>query len=386
MKAFAETREGVRLVHCLNLCRSRQAALLRCKPSRKAGVYRLDRCPLKSARRRRLLKITAILLSCDAAGFVTDALRSLLQQDYPGEVEVIVSDDASTDGSDRLLEQALAAYEGPWSWRLMRQPSRSGSKSAHLNRLRGLVTGDLVATFDADDESHPGRLRRLAEAFARDDSIMAVYSGFDLMDESGRAQGRARFASLPNGADGLQWFARVDAYAPGTTLAVRREVLERFPPLEPGFNEDIVLPFRAALLGEVRFIDDSLVRARRRPGSMTADYHQLESMAAYRARMLHGVARAEAQLRSRLADIEIARSVGARPEWVLDAAMGEAKRSLEYVRLSGGLFSQRFDERLAAFFKLWNAPGFRPDRALNLALVLVPGIYLAWKRRRLRRR
>jgi len=314
------------------------------------------------------------------------ALQSLLRQDYPGEVEVIVSDDASTDGSDRLLERALAAYGGPWSYRLVRQPSRSGSKSAHLNRLRELVTGDVVATFDADDESSPARLRRLAEVFARDESIMAVYSGFDLMDESGRARGRARFDSLPDGANSLLWFARVDAYAPGTTLAVRREVLERFPPLEPAINEDIVLPFRAALMGEVRFIDDSLVCARRRPGSLTADYQQLESVAAYRARMRHGVARAEAQLRSRLADIEVARRLGTRTESALDAAMVEASRSLDDVRVSCGLFSERFNERLAAFFQLWRAPGFRLDRGLNLALVLVPGVYLAWKRRSLRRR
>lgn len=311
------------------------------------------------------------------------ALQSLLRQDYPGEVEVIVSDDASTDGSDRLLERALAAYGGPWSCRLIRQPSRSGSKSAHLNRLRGLVTGEVVATFDADDESSPARLRRLAEVFAADASVMAVFSGFDLMDESGRPQGPARFASLPEGADGLQWFARVDAYAPGTTLAVRRAVLERFPPLEPGINEDIVLPFRAALLGEVRFIDGSLVRARRRPGSLTADYQQLESVAAYRSRMRLGVARAEAQLSSRLADIETARSLEVRPGSVLDAAAHEARRSLDDVRLSGGLFSERPGERLMAFLRLWNAPGFRLDRGLNMALVLVPGLYLAWKRRRL---
>lgn len=317
---------------------------------------------------------------------MTGALQSLLRQDYEGEVEVIVSDDASTDGSDGLLEEALARYEGPWSCRLVRQPTRSGSKSAHLNRLRGWVTGDLVVTFDADDESHPARLRRLAEAFAHDEAIKAVYSGFDLMDESGRPQGRARFERLPDGADGVRWFARVDAYAPGTTLAVRREVLERFPPLEPGINEDIVLPFRAALLGEVRFIDDALVQARRRPGSLTADYEQLESVAAYRTRMRHGVARAEAQLRSRLADIGIARGLGVRTESVLDAAACEARRSLEDVMRSGGLFSERLGERLVALVQLWNAPGFRLDRRLNLALTLVPGVYLAWKRRRLRRR
>jgi glycosyltransferase involved in cell wall biosynthesis len=317
---------------------------------------------------------------------VGDALQSLLQQDYVGEVEVIVSDDASTDGSEELLERALAAYTGPWSCRLIRQASRSGSKSAHLNRLRGMVTGDLVATFDADDESLTSRLRLLADVFAGDESVKAVYSGFDVMDEAGRPQGRARFESLPDGADGLRWFARVDAYAPGTTLAVRREVLERFPPLEPDINEDIVLPFRAALLGEVCFLDKALVRARRRPGSLTADFEQLESVAAYRARMQRGVVRAEAQLRSRLADIEVARDLGLRNEAALDAAAREARRSLEDVRLSGGLFSQRFGERLSAFFQLWNAPGFRPDRALNLALVLMPGVYLAWKRQRLRLR
>ena len=45
--------------------------------------------------------------------------------------------------------------------------------------------------------------------------------------------------------------SRVDSFASGTTLAIRRDVVETFGPLELEINEHAVLPLRASLLGEV---------------------------------------------------------------------------------------------------------------------------------------
>ncbi len=189
-------------------------------------------------------------------------------------MEILVSDDASGDDTCNILEREIARYRGPHQVCLRRRESNSGSKSAHLNEVLGHSTGEVIVSFDGDDVYHPTRVRRLVTEFARDSRLRAVYSDYDLIDETGNHIGPGKVPHPPAGCDQASWFARIDAYASGSTLAVRREVFEQFGPLDPEIHEDIVLPFRASLLGGVHFIDEPLVSARRRAGSLTADHER----------------------------------------------------------------------------------------------------------------
>jgi hypothetical protein len=76
------------------------------------------------------------------------------------------------------------------------------------------------------------------------------------------------------------------------TLAIRRGVVEKFGGLAPDINEDIVLPFRASLLGDVVYLDENLVRARRHGASLTQSHDNFASLERYRQRVKLGVERA----------------------------------------------------------------------------------------------
>jgi GT2 family glycosyltransferase len=323
--------------------------------------------------------VTAILLSYNCADFAADALRSALAQDCE-PMELIVSDDASDDSTFDILREEVERYRGPHEVKLRRRTTNSGSNSAHLNDVFPLASGHVMVSFDGDDISEVSRVRRIVDAFAGDPNVQAVYSGCSLIDEAGRPLGRGKVPHPPADADAREWFARVDAYAAGSTLAVRRTVIDSFGPLDPDIHEDIVLPFRASLMGKVEFIDELLVRYRRRSGSLTADYAQFESVENYRARMLKGIEKARRHLECRVADLQTATKLLpqrvdelARLRKVVFASMADAESTAELV-------SPSLPTRVRALVRLVRSGAYREDFAQNLCLTFAPRSYLRYKR------
>jgi hypothetical protein len=327
--------------------------------------------------------VSAILLCYNCADLVAAAVRSLLAQDYAGPVEVIVSDDASSDDTFDLACRELADCRTDWTVKTFQRAANSGSKSAHLNDVLPRATGDILVSFDADDVSESSRIRRTVAAFEADPIVQAVYSSFSLIDKDGLPLGTGRVPHPPSNVNTRRWFAQVDAYAAGATLAIRRPVAEVFGPLEPDIHEDIVLPFRASLLGEAVYLDEPLVRFRRHAASMTADLDRFASLEAYRARMLLGIARARRHLESRHADLQTAANL--MPQRAADFAglRSIADRSLANAESTAQLVAEDFADRVAALLRLTRSGAYRDEWAQHAALALAPGAYLRYKRKSL---
>jgi hypothetical protein len=260
--------------------------------------------------------------------------------------------------------------------------TNSGSKSAHLNDVFPLASGRYLVSFDGDDIAEPDRVRRILQEFRAHASVSAVYSDYAFMEEGGRAGARRGVRHPPAGMQARRWFARVDAFASGATLAVRRDVVETFGPLDPDVNEDVVLPFRAGLLGEVRFIDRPLVRVRRWGGSLTAADERFESLESYRAWWRRGVEQARRHLETRLEDLATAERRGLLSPEELEDLQQIAIASMEQSEASAGLVSPSLVERLRCFLRSVRPGGDPEDLLLGAGLTFAPGLYLRYKRRK----
>jgi cellulose synthase/poly-beta-1,6-N-acetylglucosamine synthase-like glycosyltransferase len=86
------------------------------------------------------------------------AVRSLAGGDYP-EIEVVVVDDGSTDGTADLVEALRLANA-----RVIRVPN--GGKSNALNTGIALARHDLIITVDGDTVFEPESIRMLVQPFA----------------------------------------------------------------------------------------------------------------------------------------------------------------------------------------------------------------------------
>lgn len=113
--------------------------------------------------------LVSVVMPCyNAAAFVAQAVDSVLQQTYP-DVELIVVDDGSTDGSLDILR----AYGDRLT--LLQQPNQG----PYPARNRGVAAsrGEFLAFLDADDWWAPDCLARLHAAMHGSDAAVA-YCGW----------------------------------------------------------------------------------------------------------------------------------------------------------------------------------------------------------------
>jgi len=91
--------------------------------------------------------LVSVIMPCfNARNFVEQAVRSALDQDYPN-VELIVIDDGSSDGSRDILDELSSHYKGRMS--VLCQQNQ-GPYPARNHGLRN-AKGSLIAFLDADD-------------------------------------------------------------------------------------------------------------------------------------------------------------------------------------------------------------------------------------------
>ncbi|MEX0921520.1 MAG: glycosyltransferase [Rhodovibrionaceae bacterium] len=202
----------------------------------------------------------SLLMPCRNGGaHLSAALDSLLAQDYP-DLEILICDDASDDGSAELLAARLADYSGPHAVRLLRNETRQGIET--YNRLVEAASGAFMVIAHADDISYPQRVARLVEVW-RNSGVSLVASNALAIDGAGREIGLyRRETGQPDFR--LERLAETGWQAAllGATLAWEPEVFRRFGPIkaqDSAISSDWILPFRAALLKGIRYIEEPLL-------------------------------------------------------------------------------------------------------------------------------
>lgn len=202
--------------------------------------------------------VTFALFAYNQERFIAEAVRGALAQTY-SPLEIILSDDCSTDSTFEVMRQEVSGYRGPHEIRLNRNERNLGFAS-HINRVMEMARGQLIVAAGGDDVSLPDRVDKLFAAYAFSNSrVLSVYSNATVINEEGE---RAGPYLLGRGPDHLsaRWMAERFSAALGCAQAWDRRVFDMFGPLqEEVFNEDMVIPFRAALIGEVKFINEPLV-------------------------------------------------------------------------------------------------------------------------------
>lgn len=181
-----------------------------------------------------LPSLTVAMPAYNAAGFIREALDSVLSQ-RDVDLEVIIVDDASTDDTAEVVQQV-----GDARCRLLRNSRRRGIGHCH-NRVLQESRAPVIAHVDADDKLRKGALAQMVAALESDEHVGLVHCYFYDVDASGRTT-RAEFCERskvfrrerPADLDYREALRNSPAKA-NALRTYRRSVLIELG----GFNEDI---------------------------------------------------------------------------------------------------------------------------------------------------
>ena len=202
--------------------------------------------------------VTLVLYAFNESRYVAEAVRSMFAQDY-ANLEIVLSDDGSTDGTFEIMQRMAAEYDGLHKVLLNRNPTNIGIGS-QINAAVAMSHGELVVLANADDVSRPDRVSRSVAAWQPEGRrCMAVWSSLQQIDESGNRLGRVMDMRVdaPDLATGTR-----NRFSGGgaASLALDRCVFDAFGPLPDNLIlEDSPLFARAMILGPVAYLDEPLV-------------------------------------------------------------------------------------------------------------------------------
>lgn len=215
--------------------------------------------------------ISVIITAYNVAGFIRQAVESVLAQSYR-DIEIIIVDDGSTDGSSDVLRD----LNDP-RLRIVRA-DHAGSARARNAGLR-LATGTLVAFLDGDDKWAPENLARQTAFLSAHPEIDLSFGHSLVIDEEGRTLG-FRCSSWAGTLD-LAQLLRADQIGNGSCVLVRREALDRAGWFNPKLTAclDIDVWMRVALLrpNNIAAIPDVLTFYRRRRGQISGNWRRMEA-------------------------------------------------------------------------------------------------------------
>lgn len=177
--------------------------------------------------------VTIICVCHNHERFVLEALESVAKQTYK-QTQLIVVDDASSDGSKRIIAEFVRTHPGV---QFISHDVNLGICKA-FNSAMAHARGDYVIDFSADDVFLPDRLETGVSEFGKFDLSYGVQFGDAIMiDELGQLQShhsdRFPIATLPQG-DVYEQVIRI-YFVNGPSTMVRKHVLDEMG----GYDESL---------------------------------------------------------------------------------------------------------------------------------------------------
>ncbi len=193
------------------------------------------------------IRFSVVIPVYNGARTIVRTINSVLAQSYPPN-EVIVVDDASTDGTCSLVEGKYMSKVQLISLQV------NGGSSAARNEGMELATGDYIAFIDADDTWHADKLQLIARALRDNPNIVLFFNRFTQEELEGkRLPEQLKVKELP--------FMEL---LPGNFIAtscivVKNDDALRFQP-DMRYTEDFDFCLRVAYRHNIYYTDEPLTQ------------------------------------------------------------------------------------------------------------------------------
>lgn len=209
--------------------------------------------------------VTFSILFYNQERFVLDAVNGALSQDYEN-MEIVLSDDCSSDSTYNILEKCVSDYKGPHHIILNRNAQNLGI-AAHFNKvLKDFFHGEYLVAAGGDDISLPSRVSDSVSFMISHPHVQTLTTLSEQVDVNLNPIDK----SNRNICEGLYSVFTLDDYCQfkdfilfsSDSRTYKRQLIEAFPPLSESKEEDLEYFLRSLLIGQVAVIRKILVKRR----------------------------------------------------------------------------------------------------------------------------
>jgi glycosyltransferase involved in cell wall biosynthesis len=213
-------------------------------------------------------KVSVLIPSYNQESVIEQTVLSALTQNYDN-LEVVVSDDASIDGTQQILREIQGKY--PERLKLFLHQTNVGVTKNHT---RGLLecSGDFIAFQDGDDLFLPEKIKKQVEFMLKHPDCTISSHDVDVFDsETGRTLylWSQRFGQREGG---IYELVRYGNYLSSVSVMVRRIHLPEYgydDRIRIGSDWLLWLETLSRGKGRIYYLDEILARYRRHAGNLT---------------------------------------------------------------------------------------------------------------------
>lgn len=194
--------------------------------------------------------VTFALFAYNQEKYVREAVEGAFLQTYE-PLEIILSDDCSSDRTFEIMQEMASAYCGPHLVVLRRNETNFGL-GPHVNAVLEQSRGEIVLVAAGDDVSLPERTEISVDIFERNVDATAVLLSADVTDQTSRIIGQ-RFIGRSRKTESsqtIQDLLKWHHVTFGATRAIRKEIFTKFGPFRTDCpTEDTPLLLRTLICG-----------------------------------------------------------------------------------------------------------------------------------------
>lgn len=201
--------------------------------------------------------VTFLLVTYNQELFIKEALEAAVNQDYPN-LEIVVSDDASTDSTYNLVIDYLSTYNGKHKISAYRNERNLGLVG-NLNKALSYSKGKYIVIAAGDDVSYPFRCSYSVDTIKKL-NVSSVSFAYNKINANG-----LRIEPLANSSSicyirGIHDYFDIPHFNTGCARVITRDIVERFGYLSDSCpTEDTTFNLRALMLGGLGFCETPVI-------------------------------------------------------------------------------------------------------------------------------
>ena len=211
--------------------------------------------------------VSIALRSFNQKTFLKECIDSILKQTYTN-FEIIIADDASSDGSVELIKKYATDY--PKIIKPILNEKNQGH-TKNLNLALFACKGKYIAIFDGDDLMHPDKLKLQVEFMEKNTDCNVCYHNTDFFDNKTGKSLYLRNNKNNSHTGNVKTMIKYGMFNTNIANIIRRKVIP-----EQGADERVTIAsdwlFYVECLingGQILYIDKVLAKVRRHPNNIT---------------------------------------------------------------------------------------------------------------------